>query len=80
MKPKKSRFLKAELLILFCVVVVWAVDQKTDCVRLVAGALRQIVRTNTNREYNHGFLDEDLARQEYEIQKGLNERSADELF
>ena len=60
--------------------VLWVVDQKTDCVRLATGALRQIVRTNASIEYDHGFLDEDLARQEHEIQEGLNERSTDELF
>ena len=56
-KPKKRWFLKAELLVLLCLVVLWIVDLKTDCVpRAAAGALRQAVKVAPNWENGHDAL------------------------
>jgi len=51
---KTSKVLKAELLILLGVLVLWAVDLKTRCVpRAAAGALRQVVKVApSGRAYN----------------------------
>jgi len=57
MKKKKHWFLKAELLVLFCLVVLWIVDLKTDCVpRAAAGALKQVVRAAPNCRCAHELL------------------------
>jgi len=52
---KTTRLLKAELLILLVVVVLWTADWKTHCVpRAAAGALRQVVKVapNSARAYD----------------------------
>jgi len=57
MKKKKRWFLKAELLVLFCIVILWIVDLRTDCVpRAAAGALRQVVKVAPNCGYAHELL------------------------
>jgi len=54
---KKHWFLKAELLVLLCLVVLWIVDLRTDCVpRAAAGALRQVVRAAPNCRCAHELL------------------------
>lgn len=56
-KPKMRWFLKAELLVLLCLVVLWIVDLKTDCVpRAASGALRQVVKAAPNCGYAHELL------------------------
>lgn len=56
-KRKKRWFLKAELLTLFCLLIIWVVDLKTDCVpRAAAGAIRQVVKVAPNWENGHGIL------------------------
>lgn len=52
---KTSRLLKAEIIILALVAILWAVDLKTDCVpRAAVGALRQVVKVapNSGSAYN----------------------------
>lgn len=54
---KTSRLLKAEIIILALVGILWAVDLKTDCVpRAAAGALRQVVRISPNSERAYNLL------------------------
>ena len=54
---KTSRLLKAEIILLVCVAVLWAVDLKTACVpRATAGALRQVVKITPNSGRTFRFL------------------------
>jgi superkiller protein 3 len=54
---KTTRLLKAEIIILALVAVLWAVDLKTDCVpRTAAGALRQVVKVAPNSERAYDLL------------------------
>jgi len=46
---RKSRLLKAEIIVLVCVAALWAVNLKTRCVsRATAGALRQVIKVTPN--------------------------------
>jgi len=55
MKPQRR--LKAEVLALLCIVLLWAVDLRTDCVpRAAAGALRQMVKVAPNWENGYDAL------------------------
>jgi tetratricopeptide (TPR) repeat protein len=52
-----TKRLKAEVLALLCVVLMWAVDLKTHCVpRSAAGALRQVLRVAPNWENGYEAL------------------------
>jgi len=54
---KKSRLLKAEIIVLVCVAVLWAVNLKTHCVpRATAGALKQVVKVVPNSECAYDLL------------------------
>jgi len=55
MKPQRR--LKAEVLALLCIALLWAVDLKTNCVpRAAAGALRQMVKVAPNWENGYDAL------------------------
>jgi len=54
---KTSRLLKAEIILLVCVAVLWAVDLKTACVpRATAGALRQVIKVAPNSQCAYELL------------------------
>jgi tetratricopeptide (TPR) repeat protein len=74
--PKKSRFLKAQFAVIFCIVCVWIIKSGTVEIEGVkAGILKQVVKIDPNNADAHLFLGDcyaDLYHYEEAI-RGLKE-------